>query len=256
MSIEADKGQPWTIGVILQARMGSQRLPGKVLRPIAGRPMLEWCLLRLGDSKRCGRVIIATSTAPQDEAIVHLCEQFEAPHFRGSENDVLGRYYEAARHFRVDPVIRITADCPLIDPNVLDALIDAFAAERVDYLSNTLNERTFPLGLDAEIFSFDALEQAYHLATKPYEREHVTPYLYQHPQQFRLTGYKNSVNLSHFRVTVDSQEDLRLVDAIYAHFNACDRGHRFSLDELIEFLSRQPELVEINRHVRQKQLGE
>ncbi|MGH7452681.1 MAG: cytidylyltransferase domain-containing protein [bacterium] len=256
MSKETNNDSQPTIGVILQARMGSQRLPGKVLRPIAGRPMLEWCLLRLGESKRCSRVIIATSTAPQDEVIVHLCEQFEAPYFRGSENDVLSRYYEAARHFRVDPVIRVTSDCPLIDPQVLDALIDAFAVAKVDYMSNTLNERTFPLGLDAEIFSFAALEQAHHLATKPYEREHVTPYLYQHPQQFRLKGYKNSINLSHFRVTVDTQEDLRLADAIYAHFIACGMEHRFSLDELIEFLSMRPELVEINRHVRQKQLGE
>lgn len=252
MSKEVDK----EIGVILQARMGSQRLPGKVLRPIAGRPMLEWCLLRLGDSKRCGRVIIATTTAPPDDAIVPLCEQFETPHFRGSEDDVLSRYYEAARYFRIDPVIRVTSDCPLIDPHVLDALINAFAAAKVDYMSNTLNERTFPLGLDAEIFSFAALEQAYQSATKPYEREHVTPYLYQHPQQFRLAGYKNSINLSHFRVTVDTQEDLRLADAIYAHFIARGVGHRFSLDELIEFLSTRPELVEINRHVRQKQLGE
>lgn len=244
-----------TIGVILQARMGSQRLPGKVLRSIAGRPMLEWCLLRLGDSKRCRRVIIATSTASPDDAIVHLCEQLDAPHFRGSENNVLARYYEAARHFRVDPVIRITADCPLIDPQVLDAMIDAFAAERADYLSNT-QQRTFPPGLDVEIFSFYALAQAHHSATKPYEREHVTPYLYQHPQQFRLAEYQNRANFAHFRLTVDTEEDLRLVDAVYAHFIARGVGPRFSLDELMAFLSSRPDLVEINRHVRQKQLGE
>lgn len=251
MSKEVDKG----IGVILQARMGSQRLPGKVLRSIAGKPMLEWCLLRLGDSKRCGRVIVATTTAPQDDAIVHRCNQFKTPHFRGSENDVLSRYYEAAQHFRVDPVIRVTSDCPLIDPQVLDGVLATFTSERTDYLSNT-HERTFPSGLDVEIFSFDALTQAHHAATKLYEREHVTPYLYQHPQQFRLAQYRNSANFSHLRLTVDTEEDLRLVDAVYAHFIARGVGHRFSLDELIAFLSSRPDLVEINRHVRQKQLGE
>lgn len=255
MSKEVDTENQWKIGVILQARMGSQRLPGKVLRPIADRPMLEWCLLRLGDSRRCRRVIVATSTAPQDDAIARRCEQLKAPHFRGSENDVLGRYYETARYYHVDPIIRITADCPLIDPQVLDGVIKAFTAERTDYLSNT-QERTFPSGLDVEIFSFEALAQAQHAATKPYEREHVTPYLYQHPQQFHLAQYKNRVNFSHLRLTVDTEEDLRLVDAVYAHFIARGVGHRFSLDELIAFLSSHPDLVEINRHVRQKQLGE
>lgn len=251
----SDNGSMWSIGVLLQARMGSQRLPGKVLREIAGRPILEWCILRLGESKSCGRVIVATTTKPQDDEIERFCEKSGVPCFRGSEDDVLSRYYEAARHFRVDPVIRITADCPLIDPQVLDDMIAAFIITKLDFLSNAL-ERTFPHGFDVEIFSFNALEKAHRLATKSYEHEHVTPYLYQHPEQFRVGHHKNDVNFSHFRVVVDTEADLCAVEAIYSEFAARGKGHRFSFDELVTLLSSRPDLVEINRHVRQKQLGE
>lgn len=241
--------------VILQARMGSQRLPGKVLRLVAGKPMLEWCLLRLAEAQRCRRVLVATSIAEADDAIEHFCVQRGTPCFRGSEDDVLLRYFKAAQKFQVDPIIRVTADCPLIDARVLDDMLAAFAASETDYLSNTL-ERTFPLGLDLEIFTAAALTRAQREATQRYEREHVTPFLYQHPEQFKLERFKNETDWSHLRVTVDTFEDWQVAENVYAHFVQTGRGHRFTLHELLQLASAQPELFAPNREVRQKRLGE
>ncbi|MCK6562678.1 glycosyltransferase family protein [candidate division KSB1 bacterium] len=251
----SDSAAAWSAGVILQARMGSTRLPGKVLRLAAGRPVLEWCLLRLAESQQCRRVIVATSTLPQDDAIAAFCDQRQVPCFRGSENDVLQRYYEAMRRFHVDPVIRVTADCPLIDAHVLDAMLPAYFARQADYLSNTLT-RTFPRGYDLEIFSFAALQTAQQQAQQAYEREHVTPFIYQHPQLFKLAGYENDFDASALRVTVDTPEDLLVVDRIYQHFVQTGRGHHFTLPELVKLWSSQPDLAARNQHIRQKQLGE
>ncbi|MDZ7268729.1 MAG: glycosyltransferase family protein [candidate division KSB1 bacterium] len=254
MSMLSDK-TAWSAAVILQARMGSTRLPGKVLRPVAGRPLLQWCLLRLAESRLCRRVIVATTTLPQDDAIAAFCEQQQVPCFRGSENDVLHRYHEAARQFCVDPVIRVTADCPLIDARVLDAMLEAYFARPVDYLSNTL-KRSFPRGYDLEIFSFAALHRAQQQAQQAHEREHVTPFLYQHPQMFKLAGFENDCEASALRVTVDTPEDLQVVEGIYQYFLQTGRGHHFTLAELLQLWRSRPELAARNQHVRQKQLGE
>ncbi|MEK7729156.1 MAG: glycosyltransferase family protein [candidate division KSB1 bacterium] len=255
MTARHDRKDACRPAVILQARMGSQRLPGKVLRLVAGKPMLEWCLLRLADSQRCRRVIVATSTAQADDAVENFCAQRGTPCFRGSEDDVLLRYYEAAQKFQTDPVIRITADCPLIDARVLDDMLAAFAASDADYLSNTL-ERTFPLGLDVEIFSSSALLRAQHEATQRFEREHVTPFFYQHPERFKLASFKHDADWSHLRVTVDTHEDWQVADNVYSHFIRTGRDHFFSLEELLQLHSAQPELFAPNREVRQKHLGE
>lgn len=255
MTATRDHKATWHPAVILQARMGSQRLPGKVLRLIAGKPMLEWCLLRLEQALSCRRVIVATSTAQADNAIEDFCLKRNTPCFRGSEDDVLLRYYEAAQKFQADPVLRVTADCPFIDARVLDDMLQAFAASDVDYLSNTL-ERSFPQGLDIEIFTASALSRAQQTATQRYEREHVTPFLYQHPKQFTLARFKNAIDYSHVRVTVDTSEDWQVAENIYSHFVRTGRGALFSLNELLELHAAQPELFAPNRDVRQKRLGE
>ncbi len=255
MNHEMPHTAAWSAGVILQARMGSTRLPGKVLRLVAGRPLLEWCLLRLSSSQQCRRVIVATSTSPQDDAIAAFCDHRQVPCFRGSEEDVLQRYYDAARCYHVDPVIRVTADCPLIDADILDDMLRAYFTRQVDYLSNTLR-RTFPRGYDLEIFSFAALQSAQQQAQQPYEREHVTPFLYQHPQQFKLAGYENAFDASPVRVTVDTAEDLQVVEEIYQYFLQIGRGHHFTLPELVALWSSRPQLAALNQHIRQKQLGE
>lgn len=255
MTVKREREKTWQPAVILQARMGSQRLPGKVLRLVADKPMLEWCLLRLEQSRHCRRVIVATSTVQADDAIEGFCRKRNTPCFRGSEDDVLLRYYEAGQKFQADPVIRVTADCPLVDAGVLDRMLAAFAENDADYLSNTV-ERTFPQGLDLEIFTAAALVRAQEEAVQRYEREHVTPFLYQHPELFTLVSFKNETDYSHLRVTVDTVEDWQVADNIYSHFKHIGRDHLFSLEELLRLHATHPELFAPNREVRQKKLGE
>ena len=170
---------------IIQARMGSTRLPGKVLLELAGRTMLGRVVRRVRLAGLVDEVVVATTNAPADDPIVDECRRLPVACFRGSEHDVVERYHRAAAAYRADVVVRITADCPLIDPEVTDHVIRAFLQHRPDYASNTLH-RTYPRGLDTEVFTAAALARACHEASEPYQRTHVTPYIYQHPEYFRL----------------------------------------------------------------------
>lgn len=240
------------IAAIIQARMGSSRLPNKVLMDLGGAAVLDRVLHRLGRSRLLQELLVATTKAPQDNFIVKHCEQGGIKVFRGSEQDVLDRYYRAAEHLYADVVVRITSDCPVIDPDVTDATIQAFLDHHVDYASN-VRVRTYPRGLDTEVMTVQALERAWREAGKPYEREHVTPYIYQNPSVFKLHGIENAVDYSQHRWTLDTSEDLRLLRAIYARFGGSDD---FAWREVLELVESDPLLADINRHVAQKAVHE
>lgn len=237
--------------------MGSRRLPGKVLKLLAGKSVLAHVVERVGSCKLVDQLVVATSTDKKDDAIVIELEKYGIPVFRGSEADVLGRYHAAAIEYDADIVVRITADCPLIDANVLCEMIQLFkastdAGQQIDYLSNTVN-RSFPIGLDVEIMTRQALAVAHQEASDPYEREHVTPYIYLHTGQFVIDQYTRDGDLSSFRWTLDTAEDFAFLSEIYGALYMLGRTIR--TEDVLALLESRPELTKINMHVHQKQLG-
>jgi spore coat polysaccharide biosynthesis protein SpsF len=238
---------PRTVAVI-QARMGSSRLPGKVLADLGGKPMLERVVRRVERARALDHVVVATSTDPRDEVIVHACERLGVASFRGSEDDVLDRYYAAARASSADVVVRVTSDCPLIEGEVIDRVVATRRDAGADYASNSL-VRTYPRGLDAEAFTFGALGVAWREAREPYERVHATPYLYRHPELFKLVNVAHDEDESAHRWTVDTPEDLDLVRHLFARGDGDPSWRR-----LLEVVAREGRLADINRHVKQKSL--
>jgi len=237
------------IVAIIQARMGSTRLPGKVLQELGGAPMLARVVNRSARTKRLDELVVATTLQAADEPIVKSCAAYGWPCFRGSAIDVLDRSYQAAIEYRADVVVRITADCPLIEPEIVDLVVQEFCVKGpLDYVSNTLSPRSFPRGLDVEVMTFEALACAWLEDENPLWREHVTPYIYRHPEKFTLKAVANEKNYSSMRWTVDTAQDLAFVRQIYNYF-----GHdRFSWKEVLAVLEEHPEWLEINRHVKQK----
>jgi spore coat polysaccharide biosynthesis protein SpsF len=234
--------------MIVQARMSSTRLPGKVLQPIAGKPMLGWQLDQLAAVRNCDRMVVATTTNPEDDALAALSRERGIACYRGSEHDVLGRYAEAARACDARTVIRICGDCPLMDPEVVDAVIACYQeGPPADYVSNTC-EKTFPLGCGAEVFSMEALAAAHAEAREPVEREHVTPFFYRRPERFRIRQHKQDRDESHWRWTVDTPEDFDFVTRI---LTAIGPRHPFRRADVFAVLEQHPEWREINAHVRQ-----
>ncbi len=239
------------IVAIVQARMGSTRLPGKVLKDIEGKPMLWHIVNRLKHAKLIDKIVIATSVNKKDEAIEKFCKENNIDCFRGNEEDVLARYYETAKEYNADIIIRITSDCPLIDPEIVDLVVRRHKENSADYTSNTL-KRTYPRGLDTEVFGFYALEEAYKRAKELYQREHVTPFIYEHPELFKLQNVENNKDLSYLRFTVDEEKDLELVRKIYKRlFN---NKKNFYLQDIMVILKREPFLIEMNKSVKQKSL--
>ena len=236
---------------IVQARMGSTRLPGKVLADIQGHPMLWYVVQRTRAATTLNDVIVATTTQSPDADIVDFCSQLGVTCFRGHEDDVLDRYYQAALREKADVVIRITSDCPLIDPEIIDTVVRAFVAGQYDYASNSL-VRTYPRGLDTEVMTFDVLEQAWFRARKPYERAHVTAYIYDKSSDFRLLSVTGDNDYSQYRWTVDTPEDLELVRTIYGRLKGSDAF----LNDVIQLLQREPAIADINRGISQKALHE
>ncbi len=230
------------IVAIIQARLKSTRLEGKVLKEIGGRPMLHYVFDRVRRTKSVDHVLVATSVEKSDDAIEEFCRRSDLPCFRGDEHDVLDRFYHAAKAGRAEGVVRITADCPLIDPDVIDRIVGVFKQGQHDYVTNAL-KYTYPDGLDVEAFSFAALETAWKEATKQTEREHVTAYL-RFSGRFRVKNVENDVDLSPkgYRWTVDHPDDLEFIRQVYAHM--ADRPS-FGLKEIIALLERHPELEKI-----------
>ncbi|MER3422660.1 MAG: aminotransferase [Nitrospiraceae bacterium] len=230
---------------IVQARMGSTRLPGKVLAEIAGRPMLWYVVERVRRARTVDKVVVATTGNSEDDAIAAFCADNCIQCFRGSEMDVLDRFYQAAKHFGADVVVRITGDCPLIDPEVVDKVVGTYLEGDYDYVSNTLRY-TYPDGLDVEVFSFEALERAWKEAHLASHREHVTPYI-RTSGKFRVFNVENEIDLSkeNLRWTVDDPADLEFVRAVYSRLG---RGQRpFGLTDVLQLLKREPYLMEINK---------
>ena len=229
--------------------MGSTRLPGKVLIPIAGRPMLSYQLERLRHCKQVGRIVIATTVLPDDAAIVDFCASEGADYMRGSEQDVLSRYADAARAFGATIVVRITSDCPLIEPGLVDDAITEFQSGACDYVSNMIKP-TWPYGMAVEVMSCEALLQADAEARDPAEREHVTPFLYWRPERYRLKSMTMEPDLSSHRWTVDTPEDFELVSNILT--TLYPRRPDFTIADVLDVLRENPSWENVNRHVRQK----
>lgn len=240
------------IVAIIQARMGSTRLPGKVLRDINGETMLSRVVQRVRQADLLNQIVVATTTEAADNPIVFECDNLNVAVFRGSEMDVLDRYYQASLAYESDAIVRITSDCPLIDPFLIDKVVRTFLNETPDYASNAVI-RTYPRGLETEVMTQSALTRSWLEATKPYQRAHVTPYIYQNPRLFRMVPVQSTIDYSHHRWTVDTIEDLKLVQAIYSHFA---KEHFFSWQEILNLLDREPDLQQLNEHVRQKNLEE
>lgn len=216
---------------VLQARMSSSRLPGKVLLPILGQPMLLRQIERLRRASRVSRIVVATSSDPSDDPIEAACRTAGVDCFRGDLNDVLDRFYRAASDYGPRHVLRLTGDCPLVDPAIVDGLVEFYSKGGYDYASNTI-PHSFPDGMDAEIFSMAALARAWKEARVPYEREHVTPYFYGNPELFKLGSYRSPEDLSSVRLTVDRAEDLDRVRSIYERLYPSKPD--FSLKDILE----------------------
>jgi spore coat polysaccharide biosynthesis protein SpsF len=234
---------------IIQARMGSTRLPGKVLMDISGATMLSRVVSRVKQAKLLNQIVVATSDKSIDDLIVKETERLKVFSFRGSENDVLDRYYQAALSFGADVVVRVTSDCPLIEPTIVDEVINAFLDGGIDYSSNTL-VRTYPRGLDVEVFSVSALKKAWEQAKKDYQRVHVTPFLYENPDLFKLQSITSGSDYSKYRWTVDTPDDLKLVRRIY---ELLGDDVVFSWRDIIALIEKHPELETINSHINQKE---
>jgi spore coat polysaccharide biosynthesis protein SpsF len=241
---------PRKVVAVIQARMGSSRLPGKVLQDVGGCPMLGRVVGRLQRSRHINELLVATTERPADDPIVQFCNSHSVGVFRGQEQDVLDRYYRAAQFSKANVIVRITSDCPLIDPEITDKTIQEFLNVGPDYASNAL-VRTYPRGLDTEVVDSEALLRCWQQAALPYQRSHVTPYIYEHPESFRLHAVTGEHDDSSYRWTVDTPEDLEFVCAVYRHFGGKDD---FSWVDVLDLLQRHPALLELNRHVLQKAL--
>ncbi|WP_274654182.1 glycosyltransferase family protein [Paenibacillus humicola] len=238
------------IAAIIQARMGSTRLLGKVLRMLGDKTVLAHVVDRLRAVPQVDEVIVATTAGSRDEPVAEEARRIGAACFRGSEEDVLSRYYEAAKQVQADAVVRITSDCPLLDPEVSSLVIRSYMeAPMCDYASNTL-VRTYPRGLDTEIFSFESLEAAFAETREAYDREHVTPFIYRHPERFVCKSVTSGIPVPDYRWTLDTPEDWelirRLYDALYVP------GQRFSWHQAAAWMNANPEFHAINAHIRQK----
>jgi spore coat polysaccharide biosynthesis protein SpsF len=224
--------------------MGSTRLPGKVMADLMGKPLLTRVIERASAIPGIQRVVVATTTAERDRPLLDLARQCGAEAFAGSEDDVLDRYYQAACFFKADAICRLTADCPLLDPAVSARVLRRFEQGDVDYACNT-NPPTFPDGLDTEVFSFAALERAWHEAQLTSEREHVTSYIWKNPTKFRLANVVNDVDLSALRWTVDEPQDLEFVRAVYNRLHS-EGLPPFGMIDVARLLEQGPGLRDIN----------
>ena len=232
------------IGCIIQARMGSSRLPGKALmKSDSGKPLLYYVINQLRYCSKVKNLVIATTTNQEDDEIEKFADNNSVDVFRGKEKDVLDRYFQCAKKYSFSTIVRITADCPLIDPQIVDKVIEKFFSGNYDFATNTLT-RTFPIGTDVEVFSFSALKRTWESAQLPSEREHVTPYL-RNERNFKIINVQNDKNISSLRLTVDRIEDFELIKQILKNISV----NPIHLGDVLELFSRKPELIEINKHI-------
>jgi spore coat polysaccharide biosynthesis protein SpsF len=235
---------------IIQARTDSTRLPNKALLDLQGKPLIIHVVERMKHTTLINELILATTSRSIDIPLTKLIENQGVPVFRGDCDDVLDRYYKAARQYKAKVVVRITGDCPLIDPRIADLVIQFFLQHDYDYVTNRLHP-TYPDGLDVEVFSFDALEKAWKNATLSSEREHVTSFIWKHPNQFTLYNIKNPVDYSSYRWTVDQEEDLLFVREIFKRLYT--KKKIFYMDDIIDLLKKHPELLKINSRIQRNE---
>ena len=237
------------IAAIIQARMGSSRLPGKVLKKVCGKTLLELMIERIQDSKTLEKIIVATSTDVTDEKIVQFCEKRKIPYFRGSENDVLSRYKMTAEKFQVDTVVRLTGDTPLLNYEIIDDIVYTYIKSKNDFVSNCFPlPRTYPDGMNVEVFSRKILDEINEKATKPSEREHVTFYILNRPEEYKILRVDLENDLSRYRFNLDYQEDYELIKKIFE--NLYTSNPLFSLNEITEFLKKNPVIFKLNSEIR------
>lgn len=239
---------------IIQARMGASRLPGKVLMDIEGKAMLARVVERVRRAKTIDEVVVATTSDNVDDEVALFCVRKGIPHTRGSNEDVLSRYIDAVEQHQAEVIVRITADCALMDPEIIDKTVINFLSQEgeVDFGSNrgkgAIN-RTYPIGMDVEVFTREVLKKAGVEALKDYEKEHVTPYFYEVPGRFRTVSIDSSGEYGHMRWAVDTAEDLEFVRQIYRRLGG---KTDFGMEDVLEVLRKEPELSKINEGIRQK----
>ncbi|MCC7187945.1 MAG: glycosyltransferase family protein [Anaerolineales bacterium] len=254
---------------IIQGRMSSSRLPGKILADIAGQPMLQRVFVRTSRSASVSQTLFATTTDPSDDPVAEYCDFSGIPFTRGSLYDVLDRYYQTAESAKADVVVRITADCPVIDPELIDNVVNALLEGEYDFVCNRLpppNHRTYPIGLDVEACTFKVLKQAWKEAKEPQHREHAMPFFYEgveltrqsrtletgtSPRGFRVALLHHTTDFGDYRWTVDTPEDLEFMRQVYGHFDGRDD---FSWKEVLDLIHDHPELMKINAGVQHKTL--
>lgn len=260
---------PNRVVAIIQARMSSSRLPGKVLLDISGQPMLARVVARTSRSASVDQVLVATTTDASDDPVAAWCDSMGIPYSRGSLHDVLDRYYQAAKQATADTVVRITADCPVIDPVLIDDCINTLLEGSFDFACNRLPPpftRTYPIGLDTEVCTFAALEKAWNEATETFHREHVMPYLYEgvelsavssqlsegiSSREFKIAQLHHDPDYGAYRWTVDTPKDLEFMRQVYARFNGRDD---FSWKEVLDLVHDNPDLMQINAAIKHKTL--
>ena len=238
------------IGCIIQARMGSTRLPGKVMLDVeSNKTVLYFVIKQLQSCKLVDKIIVATTTLEDDKQIANFSKQLGIDSFRGSSDNVLDRYYQCAKEYSVSAIVRIPSDKPLIDPEIVDNVVSMFMNSSYDYITNFLPNPTFPSGTEVEVFSINALKKAWEKAKIPSEKEHVTPYFINHEDKFKIFHTENSENLSHLRWAVDRIDDLKLVRKIASKI----KKRPILMKDILELFTREPELSKINKNVNREE---
>ena len=235
-------------GIILQARCNSKRFPNKILKKINKKSILELVIERLKNIKKIS-LIVATTTNKDDDRIYKISKKNNIHCFRGKTNDVLSRYYEAANKFKLDVIIRCNSDCPFIDKTILIKMFKKYQQNKFDYFSNIL-EPSFPSGLHVEFLNFKTLKNAHQKAKKKSDREHVTPYIYRNKNKFKIGSYKQKINQSFHRWTIDYKDDLKFVKKIYKEFNY---KNSFEMNDILNLLDKKPKIMNLNYFLKKKQ---
>ena len=235
------------IVAIIQARLGSTRYPKKIFSDLANKPLLWHVVDRLKFSKKIDKIVLATTDTAIDDDLALWAEKEGVPLFRGSENNVLERYYLAAKQFEASIIVRITADDPFKDPVIIDKVIDKLFMENLDFAYNN-NPPTFPEGLDTEVFTFDSLEKAHKQSLEDYEREHVTQFFYRNRKKFKQSNYSNASDLSYLRWTIDTEKDYFMAKEVYRILYR--ENKIFLMNDILEILKKDPQISEINKDVK------
>ncbi|HBH45836.1 MAG TPA: hypothetical protein DDX47_00500 [Candidatus Jacksonbacteria bacterium] len=238
------------IGAIIQARTNSTRLPNKVLLPLQEKSVLEHVIIRVRQARKINKIIVATTKNSSDDKIVQICHNMQINYFRGSENDVLDRYYQAAKKFNLNDIVRITGDCPVTDPTIIDQVIYLYQKKNLAYATNVIPP-TFPDGLDVEIFSRQALDKAWREAKLKSAREHVTVYMWQNPHLFKQSHLKNKVDLSKRRWVLDNPEDYEFMKQIFTQLYQSKPN--FRLKHVLNFLTAHPNIEKINQGIKRNE---